>query len=198
LKNRLALAGVAAGADFRFGKGRAGGGEMLRALGAAVGLDVKLVEVLAENTQGEKFGSSAVRDALRAGEVRRAADMLGRTWSIGGRVVEGQKLGRTLGFPTANMTLGDLVEPRNGVYATRVNIDGAEYGAVSNFGRRPTVGADAPLLETHLFDFTGDLYGQEIEVAFVDFIRDEQKFDGLEALQAQIAADCEKARDLLA
>lgn len=197
LKDRLGLAGVVAGADFRFGKGRAGDGASLKALGEAAGLNVKLADVLADSSDKEKFGSSAVRAALQAGEVAKAAAMLGREWSVAGVVAEGRKVGRTIGFPTANLTLGELIEPRNGVYATRTTIDGKAYGSVSNFGRRPTVGDSAPLLETFVFDFEGDLYGREIEVAFVAFLRDEQKFDGLDALKTQIAKDCLQARDIL-
>ena len=123
--------------------------------------------------------------------------MLGRPWSVVGRVEEGKRLGRTLGFPTANMTLGALLEPRKGVYATRARVAGQTYGSVSNFGRRPTVGEGAPLLETYLFDFDGDLYGAEMEVDFIAFLRDEKKFDGLDALKAQIAEDSARARAIL-
>lgn len=197
LKARLGLCGVVTGADFRFGKGRAGDGAALRVLGEATGLAVDLVDVLAENLQAEKFGSSAVRAALRAGEPDRAAAMLGRRWSVCGMVEEGQRLGRGLGFPTANMTLGEVIEPRKGVYATWATVGDKVYPAVSNFGRRPTVGGAGPLLETHIFDFDGDLYGAEIEVSFVAFLRDERKFDGLDALKAQIAADSAEARRIL-
>ncbi|WP_428407051.1 bifunctional riboflavin kinase/FAD synthetase [Hyphococcus sp.] len=197
LKDGLGLAGVVTGADFRFGKGRAGDGAALKALGEEAGMKVKLVDVLAENPDAEKFGSSAVRAALQAGEVDKAAEMLGREWSVTGVVAEGRKVGRSIGFPTANLTLGELIEPRKGVYVTRTIVDGKTHGSVSNFGRRPTVGESAPLLETFLFDFEGDLYGKEIEVAFVSFLRDERKFDGLDALKAQIAEDCLKARAVL-
>lgn len=198
LKAQLGLAGVITGADFRFGAGRAGDAEVLEKLGRDAGLEVRRAELASENPDTEKYGSSAVRAALTEGDVKAAARMLGRPWAVQGRVVEGQKLGRTLGFPTANLTLGDLVEPRNGVYAVRASVDGQTYNGVANFGRRPTVGAEAPLLETNLFDFRGDLYGKELEVAFIDFIRDEQKFDGLDALKSQIGKDCEAARAILA
>jgi riboflavin kinase/FMN adenylyltransferase len=194
LKDKLGLSGVVVGADFQFGQGRAGNSEMLKSLGEAAGLYVHIVKILSEASHSEKFGSSAIRDALSEGSVRRAADMLGRPWSVTGRVVEGQKLGRTIGFPTANITLGDLIEPRKGVYVTRAIIGGKAYDAVSNYGRRPTVGASDTLLETHLFDFSGDLYEQEIEVIFIDFLRDERKFENIEALKEQINADCKKAR----
>lgn len=197
LKGRLGLAGVVTGADFRFGKGRAGDGAALKALGEAAGLAVELVDVLSENPQAEKFGSSAARTALQAGEPERAATMLGRRWSVSGVVEEGQRLGRGLGFPTANITLGEVIEPRKGVYSTFATVRGETFPAVSNFGRRPTVGGGGPLLETHIFDFEGDIYGAEIEVAFVAFLRDERKFDGLDALKAQIAVDSAEARRIL-
>jgi riboflavin kinase/FMN adenylyltransferase len=201
LKGKLGLAGVVTGADFRFGKGRAGDGAALKSLGEKAGLNVRLVDVIADNPQGEKFGSSAVRAALQAGDVKRAAAMLGRPWSVAGKVAEGRKVGRTIGFPTANMTLGDIVEPRKGVYATRTRAGGRTFGSVSNFGRRPTVEAGTsggpPLLETYLFDFDGDLYGKDIEIFFIDFLRDEKKFDGLDALKAQIAEDSVRARAIL-
>ncbi|GJL95138.1 MAG: riboflavin biosynthesis protein [Hyphococcus sp.] len=196
LKEKLELSGVVTGADFRFGAKRAGDGGALEALGAAADLNVKLVDLLSVN-EDAKFGSSSVRQALRGGDVKSAAEMLGRAWSVRGVVVEGQKLGRTLGFVTANFSLGEIIEPRKGVYATRTHIGDTVYKSVSNFGRRPTVGSEAPLLETHLFDFSGDLYRKPIEVEFVDFIRDEQKFDGLDALKAQIARDCETAQFVL-
>lgn len=197
LRDRLGLAGVVAGADFRFGAKRSGDSAALAALGAAAGLKVAIVDILAENPQAEKYGSSAAREALQRGDVERAAAILGRAWSVAGVVEEGRKVGRTLGFPTANMTLGPLIEPRRGVYATRVRIGDVVCDAVSNFGRRPTFGDGAPLLETHLLDFDGDLYGREIEVAFVAFLREEMKFDGLDALKAQISRDCENARLIL-
>jgi len=198
LKHRLGLQGIIAGADFRFGAARAGDGEALKQIGGALGLNVQLASLLIEdNNEAEKLGSSAVREAIGAGDVVRAAYILGRRWSVIGHVKEGQKLGRTLGFATANITLGDYIAPRNGVYATLAIVDGQNYNAVSNYGRRPTVGSDAPLLETHLIDFDGDLYGKEVEVCFVDFIRDEKKFDGLEALQEQIAKDCAVAKNIL-
>lgn len=198
LKSRLGLMGVVTGTEFRFGVGRAGDAAALRVHCDAAGLAALLVEPKSERHDGLKIGSSEIRSAVATGEVKEAALMLGRRWSVDGIVSEGQKLGRTLGFPTANMTLGDLIEPRRGVYAVEIFAEGCRLGGVANFGRRPTVGAPAPLLETHIFDFDGDLYGKAIEVAFVDFIRDERKFDGLDALKAQIAADAIAARRVLA
>jgi riboflavin kinase / FMN adenylyltransferase len=197
LKERLGLAGAVTGVDFRFGAKRAGDSAALQSHGAAAGLKIKLVDVLAGALDTEKFGSSAVRKAIQIGDVTAARAMLGRPWAVQGVIAEGQKLGRTLGFPTANMTLGDYIEPRRGVYAVTVKVDGSDFKGVANFGRRPTVGAPAPLLEAHLFDFDGDLYGRMIEVSFIAFLRDEKKFEGLEALKAQIEKDCMAAQESL-
>lgn len=197
LKEQLGLAGVVAGADFRFGADRAGNGAMLESRGEDIGLAVKLVETISNGSSADKFGSSEVRKALLGGDVERAAEILGRPWSVVATVEEGRKLGRTIGFPTANMMLGEVIAPRQGVYACRAYVDGKAYNAVSNFGRRPTVGAEAPLLETNFFDFKGDLYGREIEVEFVTFLREEKKFAGLDALSAQIAEDCKQAHEIL-
>lgn len=197
LKQKLGLAGVVAGADFRFGKGRAGGIEALQSIGEDAGLLVRIAEVVSEKPFAEKYSSSDARAAIKEGDMAAAAHVLGRPWAVRGQVIEGQRLGRTLGFPTANLTLGDVLEPRIGVYATRAIIDGEPRNGVSNYGRRPTTGAGAPLLETYLFDFDGDLYGREIDIEFVAFIRDEEKFDGLDALKAAISSDCERARAIL-
>jgi riboflavin kinase/FMN adenylyltransferase len=193
----LNLAGVVIGTEFRFGKGRSGDAEGMKALCAEAGVETLLVTPAPTGAPSDKVSSSDIRGALKDGDVRTAAEMLGRPWSVEGEVIAGQRLGRTLGFPTANMTLGELVEPRHGVYAVDAVIDGAPMPAVANFGRKPTVGAPAPLLETYIFRFDGDLYGKKIAIEFIDFIRDERKFDGIEALKAQIAADCEAARHLL-
>ena len=198
LKQDLGLSGVVAGADFRFGKGRAGGIEVLQTIGEEAGLLVRIAEVISEKPFAEKYSSSDARTAITDGDMAKAAHILGRPWAVRGSVVEGQKLGRTLGFPTANLTLGDVLSPRIGVYATRAIVDGKPRDGVSNYGRRPTIGPGDPLLETYLFDFDSDLYGREIDIEFVAFIRDEQKFDGLDALKAAISSDCERARAILA
>lgn len=197
LKGRLGLSGVVTGAEFRFGKGRAGDAESLKRLAAASGMSAHLVEPLADGQETDKIGSTAIRAAIQDGDMRAAAAMLGRLWAVEGVVEKGRELGRTIGFPTANLTLGEIVEPRRGVYAVTAAVGGKTYAGVANFGRRPTVGESAPLLETYLFDFNGDLYGAGLEVAFVAFLRDEKKFDGLDALKAQIAKDSEEARRML-
>ncbi len=194
LVGELGLAGVVTGGDFRFGAGRTGDAQGLSRLCAAQGIEALIVDPLADRQHTEKIGSTAVREAILTGAMDRASAMLGRPWRVEGVVEQGRQIGRTLGFATANLTLGDLIEPRRAVYAVRAIVEGQKFDAVANFGRKPTVGAAAPLLEVHLFDFTGDLYGKRIGVEFIAFLRDERKFDGLDALKAQIAADCVDAR----
>lgn len=194
LKGGLGLAGVVTGRDFRFGAGRTGDAKSLAGLCRMFGVHAHIVEPLADQQHTDKIGSTAIREALLSGAVDRAAAMLGRPWRVTGVVERGRQIGRTLGFATANLTLGDLIEPRRAVYAVRAMVDGRRYDGVANFGRKPTVGEAAPLLEVHLFDFSGDLYGRTISVDFIAFLRDERKFDGLGALKAQIAADCVDAR----
>lgn len=198
LKGRLELAGVVVGGDFRFGAGRAGDAAGMARLCADNGLSAAIIDPLAEKGHSDKIGSTAIREAILSGAVDRAADMLGRHWRVDGVVEPGNRVGRTLGFPTANLTLGDLIEPRRGVYAVCAAIDGETVKGVANFGRRPTVGAPSPLLEIHLFDFARDIYGRRIGVDFIHFIRDEMKFSGLDALKAQISLDCAAARLVLA
>lgn len=197
LKTELGLSGVAVGADFRFGAGRAGDADALSSLCAEYDLASHIIEPLAESGHSDKIGSTAIREALLSGAVDRAAAMLGRFWRVEGIVESGNRVGRTLGFPTANLILGDLIEPRRGVYAVRAIVNGERFDGVANFGRRPTVGAPAPLLEVHLFDFAKDIYGVRICVDFIGFIRDEMKFQGLDALKKQIGKDCLAARAML-
>ncbi len=193
----LHLSGVIVGEEFHFGRGREGDASALMRLGAEAGLAVRLITPKRATPDVDKIGSSGIRSAIRAGDLMAAARMLGRPWAARGIVQEGQKLGRTMGFPTANLSMGLLLEPRRGVYCVRVTLRGKEHLGVANFGRRPTVGAQAVLLEAHLFDFDCDIYGETIEVAFFDFIREERKFESLDALKAQIAIDCAAARALL-
>ncbi|MFN3835752.1 MAG: bifunctional riboflavin kinase/FAD synthetase [Glycocaulis sp.] len=201
LVGRLGLEGVVTGADFCFGQGRAGNADTLRQLGAQYGFAVAIAPSLgSERLQpGAKISSSAVRDAIREGDMARAAVLLGRPWSIEGEVSHGDKRGRTLGFPTANIPLGDYLRPKSGVYAVRAHLPGrAEaVNGVANCGRRPTVDGTEERLEVHLFDFAGDIYGEVIEVEMTAFIREERRFDGLEALKTQIAIDSREARALL-
>ena len=195
LVGRLAAREVWVGPDFRFGHRRQGDVAMLQAEGQRHGFSAHAIEPFL--LDGERVSSSAIRAALSAGDFATAERLLGRPYAIGGRVVRGRQLGRTLGFPTANLRF-----PRKpalqGIYATRVHgIGDAPMASVSSFGTRPTVDGVEPLLEAHLFDFDGDLYGRHIDVEFVARLRDEEKFDSLEALTAQMRQDADNARTLL-
>jgi len=198
LADGLGLKGVVTGADFCFGKGRAGDVLALAELGAAYGVHVKVANAVNLEGASEKISSTNVREALRAGDAAGAALLMERPFAIQGEVVKGDQRGRLLGFPTANIALGDYLRPQFGVYAVIAQLpDGRAVPGVANLGSRPTVDGAEARLETHLFDFEEDLYGQVLEVALTAFIRPEQKFDGLEALKAQIAADSATARELL-
>ena len=147
--------------------------------------------------EGEIYSSTRIREALRAGWPSEAAELLGRPWEIEGAVEKGDQRGRTIGFPTANVALGEHLRPRFGVYAVRALVDGTWRPAVANLGKRPTVGKLQENFEVHLFDFAGDLYGKTLRAALIDFIRPEMKFAGLDQLKAQIAADGQAARTIL-
>jgi riboflavin kinase / FMN adenylyltransferase len=148
--------------------------------------------------EGEIYSSTRIREALRAGWISEAAELLGHAWEIEGVVELGDQRGRTIGFPTANVALGEHLRPRFGVYAGRALVDDVWRDAVANLGRRPTFGKLQENFEVHLFEFEGDLYGKVLRVALVDFIRPEMKFSGLDQLKAQITADGEAARRILA
>ncbi len=186
---------VVCGYDFTFGARRSGNVEMLRAEGARRGFGVTVVDPVTH--EGEIYSSTRIREALRHGWAREAADLLGHSWEIEGTVELGDQRGRTIGFPTANVSLGEHLRPRFGVYAVRALVDGVWRNGVANLGKRPTFGKLQENFEVHLFDFAGDLYGKVLRVALVDFIRAEMKFPGLDALKAQIAADGEAARRVL-
>lgn len=192
----LGVSRVIVGADFQFGKGRAGNIDILRQRGNACGFDVITFDLVGEGDD-TKISSTRIREALRAGQPDVAATMLGHAWTVEGRVARGDQRGRTIGFPTANISLEGYLEPALGVYAVRVELGGKKYGGVANFGRRPTFDKKDVLLEVHVFDFDGDLYGQPIRVSFEAFLRPEMKFSCLEALKAQIALDCQAARKKL-
>jgi len=189
---------VAVGFDNSFGKGRTGSPETMRAYGAEMGFGVSVAAPV-EDSEGEKFSSTHVREALRGGQPDVAASILGRPFAIEGLVQRGRQLGRKLGFPTANVALGDYVIPKFGVYATRTRLpDGREVPGVANIGINPTIeGVRAPLLEVWLFDFDEDIYDQVIETDLIAFLRPELKFDGLETMTAQVMKDAQAARDLL-
>jgi riboflavin kinase/FMN adenylyltransferase len=195
---------VVVGWDCTFGKGRRGTPDLLRAAGPEAGFGVTVLEPI-RGADEIVYSSTHIRELLKAGRPREAAGLLGRFWEIDGRVAVGDRRGRTIGFPTVNLGLDDYLRPAFGVYAVRVSGDGPDdpfpgrtVDGVANLGERPTVGTPEPRLEAHLFDVDADLYGRHLRVALVDFIRSEQKFAGIDALKAQIAADAVRAREILA
>lgn len=197
----LAAKAVVVGYDFVFGHKRRGTPEFLKALGARHGFGVEIVApVVAPG--GVVYSSTQIREHLVAGRPRAAAALLGRAWEIEGRVEMGDKLGHTIGFPTANIPLDDYLRPAPGVYAVRVGIEAgagtAWHDGAANLGWRPTVGGKDLRLEAHLFDFSGDLYNRHLRVALIERLRPERRFAGLDALKTQIAADCANARQILA
>jgi riboflavin kinase/FMN adenylyltransferase len=200
LLKKLGISAAVVGYDFQFGKGRTGTAESLHALGAHIGLRVEMIERVEADASGklEAVHSQNIRKALQEGDVRRAADLLGHPWFVTGEVVHGKKLGRTLGFPTANIALDPSCQLRLGIYAIRLCVGGKSYDGVASFGRRPTFDNGAVLLEVYLFDFNGDLYGQAVEVAFYGFIRGEEKFDSVEALIERMKVDVREAKLCLA
>ena len=198
LAGRLRAQAVVVGVDFRFGKGRGGDLESLRSIGAARGIAVDAVGEVQVSGTFERASSTAIRVALAQGDVEHAALLLTRPHSVDGTVVEGNKRGRTIGFPTANVAPDPILLPLDGVYAVRARTDEGQWlDGVANLGSRPTFAAGRSL-EAHLFDFTGDLYGQRLRLAFLARIRDEKKFDGIDALVAQIRTDADAARAKLA
>ena len=193
---RMGVAGVVTGGDFTFGKGRSGSVADLSRLGLAHGFAARVQDAVADSAG--TISSTRIRGLLREARPGMAAELLTRPFTITGTVEHGAKLGRTLGFPTANMRLGDYVRPAYGVYAVRVVLpSGQRVDGVANLGIRPMIEPAEELLETWLMDWEGDLYGQELAVELVAYLRPEMKLDGLDALKAQIAADAEAARGLL-
>jgi riboflavin kinase/FMN adenylyltransferase len=197
LRDALRFTGIVVGHDFRYGRHGEANVAALQAAGRREGFSVEVVPPVL--IDGQRASSTAVRRALGESEFDAAKRLLGRAYGIRGRVVRGEQLGRTLGFPTANLRLRRRRTPLAGIFAVRVHGVGARpWPGVASLGTRPTVGGIEPWLETHLFDFDGDLYGREIEVEFVARLRDEQKFDSLEALTAQMQLDAAAARVALA
>ncbi|ATE71415.1 bifunctional riboflavin kinase/FAD synthetase [Lysobacter capsici] len=196
LVERLAAREVWVGPEFRFGKARGGDIALLRRLGEQAGFSAHEIEPV--HLDGQRVSSTRIREALLAGDFASAGRLLGRRYAIGGHVVHGKQLGRTLGFPTANLRFGGKTPALSGIYATWVHGIGEQPRAsVSSLGTRPTVAGVEPLLEAHLFDFDGDLYGRRIEVEFVAHLRAELKFPDLDSLTVQMHRDAEQARELL-
>lgn len=198
LARHLGVAGVVTGDDFTFGKGRSGDRAALASLGVAAGIAARAVPPVMDG--GAPVSSSRIRDALRSGDPGEAARLLTRPFAIRGVVEHGDKRGRTIGYPTANLAIETYLRPRYGIYAVtgRVLATGQVLHGAANIGVRPQFDPPKELLEPHFFDFSGDLYGQEIEVAFRHFLRPEAKFASIDALVAQMDADCAAARALLA
>ncbi|GHA75053.1 riboflavin biosynthesis protein [Lysobacter bugurensis] len=196
LVDRLQAREVWVGPGFGFGHRRGGTLSTLQTLGKAHGFSAAEIEPVL--VDAERVSSTAIREALRNGDFEHASRLLGRPYAIEGRVVRGRQLGRTLGYPTANLRLGGRVPALTGIFAVRVTgVEGRVWPAVASLGTRPTVDGVEPLLEVHLFDFDGDLYGRCIEVEFVAKLRDEVRFESLDALTEQMHRDAAQARDLL-
>lgn len=192
----LKARGLVAGYDFHFGKGRSGSPAMLQAAGPARGFAVDIVQAMRDEG-GQDLSSSAIRVFLEAGDIAAANAALGWRWRVVAEVVHGDKRGRVLGFPTANMVLPPEVKLKQGVYAVRARIDGIWFSGAANYGRRIQFGNGPVLLETHVLDYTGDLYGKRIEIEFCGFLRPEAKFDSINALVEQMGLDCDTAREII-
>jgi len=203
----IGAAHVVVGSDFVFGNRRRGTRDFLAEMAKRHGFDVTFIEPVI-GPDGLAYSSTRIRELLSSGRPGVAAQILGRFWEIEGRVEQGDKRGRTIGFPTANLALDDYLRPATGVYAIRAGLDRSVEGAdgaetvwidgVANLGRRPTFGGDDLLLEAHLFGFSEEIYGQHLRVALIEHLRPEKRFDGIDALKAQIAEDATRARELLA
>jgi riboflavin kinase/FMN adenylyltransferase len=193
---RLGISGIAVGYDFHFGKGRVGSPSLLVGEAPRLGIEVDVQPHI--DIDERPVSSSAIRMALAEGQIADASAMLGGPWFVTGEVIHGEKRGRELGYPTANMRLDGSCGLRHGIYAVRVGRGEKRLDGVASFGRRPTFDNGAPLLEIFLFDFKGDLYGESLDVAFIDFVREELKFSSVEALVRQMDDDSSRARAALA
>src|SRR6478672_5269528 len=196
LIERLGVSGIAVGYDFHFGKGRVGSPSLLVAEAPRLGIGVDVQAHV--DIEERPVSSSAIRMALTEGQIADATAMLGGPWFVTGEVIHGEKRGRDLGYPTANIRLDNNCALRHGIYAVRVGLGAERFDGVASFGRRPTFDNGAPLLEIFLFDFKGDLYGSMLDVAFIAFIREELKFDSVDALVRQMDDDSTRARAALA
>ncbi|MEE8535603.1 MAG: bifunctional riboflavin kinase/FAD synthetase [Kiloniellales bacterium] len=200
LVDDLRVRHVVVGENFAFGHKRRGSADFLRARAEALGFGVSILKPVTGPGEAA-YSSTAIRALLKSGDPVRAARSLGRYWEIEGRVQAGEKLGRQIGFPTANIAPGNSLQPARGIYAVRAGLDGKQgtawHDGVASFGVRPTVGGGAPLLEVHLFDLEEDLYGRHMRVAFVEYLRPEWTFDGIEPMRKQMVEDSRRARVVL-
>lgn len=194
IKNLNAVA-IVCGYDFTFGKGGSGNSDLLASLCKAHGTE--FISVTSVNVKGESVSSSKIREYIRSNQIERANILLGRPYSISAEVISGKQLGRDLGFPTVNQKIDeDLCKPSNGVYLTKVNFDDATYFGITNVGTQPTVSGTEHTVETNIFDFDGDLYGKEVLVEFLKFIRPEKKFESLNELKSQVDKDIDSAKKM--
>jgi riboflavin kinase / FMN adenylyltransferase len=196
LVGKLNLKHLIVGPDFSFGRKREGNAELLRVMGEKLGFETRVLEPAV--IDGRIVSSSAVRNFVREGDVREASQFLGYDFYIEGQIIEGERRGRQIGFPTLNLDTDWDILPRVGVYATRVYIEEEKKESITNVGYRPTFGSDGLLVETHIFDFDRDVYGKRVRVEFIERVRDEQKFDGPDALVDQINKDVLKVKKILA
>ena len=196
LVGKLNLKHLIVGPDFSFGRKREGNAELLRVMGEQLGFETRVIGP--ELIDGQVVSSTSIRNFLREGNVREASKFLGYDFYIEGRVTEGERRGRKIGFPTLNLDTDWDILPKVGVYATRAYIDEEKKESITNVGYRPTFGSDELLIETHVFDFDEEIYGKRVRVEFVERVRDEQKFDGPDALVEQIKKDVLKVKDILA
>jgi len=196
LIGRLGISGISVGFDFHFGKGRSGSPDLLMREGPRLGLEVHIQPHI--DVEGRAVSSTAIRNALGQGQIDEATALLGYPWFVSGEVIHGEKRGRDLGYPTANIRLDPACGLRHGIYAVRIGRGAERLGGVASFGTRPTFDNGAPLLEVFLFDFKGDLYGSRLDVAFIAFLREEARFDSVEALIRQMDDDSARARAALA
>jgi len=203
LMDGLQVGHLVVGHDFVFGKARGGSAETLKRFQEGGAFDLTIVPSVNDETGGG-YSSTRIREALKRGDPAAAASLLGRPWEIEGHILPGDQRGRTIGFPTANLDLADYIHPKFGVYAIQIDLEEAEsgvpawHGGVANLGERPTIGDNKVLLEVNIFDFNEDIYGRLARVRLLDYIRPEMKFDGLDALKAQIAEDATAARRIIA
>ena len=197
IKNRVGVSHLIVGYNFKFGKNREGDVQILSKICAEFNIDLTIIEQVKNLEQ--TISSSKIREGIKELDFEKVKKIIGDYWKILGEVIEGDKRGREIGFPTANIMLNNLIKPDFGVYAVKIDYNNDTYDGIANFGVRPTFDKtkSLPILEVHLFDFTDNLYGKEIVISFVDFIRKEKKFNGLESLKSQIQLDINVAKDLL-
>lgn len=197
LVNNLNIKNLVVGSDFKFGKDRVGNSQILKEYSKIFKYDINLVDTIIIKNKSEKFSSSLIRNDIKSGNIENVFHSLGRHWHMKGKIIEGQKKARNINFPTANFRPGNHILPKMGVYAVEVIYDGKKYFGISNFGIRPTVKDSELLLETHIFNFDKEIYGNELTVQFLTFIRPEHKFDSFELLTKQIKKDIEITKKYL-